>query len=152
MKNLALGDQIQMGKNATMAWGQITSQPFIPKTAGDVGALPSNSPRLTWIGSDGIYTGWIDADNITTGTLSADRISTEISRVNKDLYLGTSYQSSSSLAFVGIGGIAAHDNNLYFSAMEGIVFQTPTFFSTVLFTGDADFSNANVTGIKVRLG
>lgn len=151
---LLVGEQIQMGSNATISWGQVTSQPFIPQTASDVGALPSNSQRLTWIGPTGIYTGTIDANNITTGTLSADRISTNISQVNKTLQLGAIAETGKAIIF---GSSAAIENplntdtikigcaaNILFYAPYGIGFQNGT--------GTIDFSNVTVTGIKARLG
>ena len=73
---LLVGEQIQMGSNATISWGQVTSQPFIPQTASDVGALPSNSQRLTYIDQYGIYTRSIEAEQILAGTLTGFLIKT----------------------------------------------------------------------------
>jgi hypothetical protein len=77
-----------MGANATITWGQVTSQPTIPKTAADVGARAS-----TWVPAYTDITGtkppanadntssvvgnkltYIDANGIYTGTLTANQI------------------------------------------------------------------------------
>jgi hypothetical protein len=50
--------------------------------------------------------------------------------VANSLSLGGGYKTYSSLSFDGIGGIDAHDDVLYFSAMAGIVFETYTDFDT----------------------
>lgn len=41
---LVVGDNVAMGANATISWGQVTNQPTIPKTAADVNARPD-----TWM-------------------------------------------------------------------------------------------------------
>lgn len=64
IENLVVGTNVQMGENAVISWNQITDQPFIPQTAADVGALPVNSPKLTYISPTGIYTGVITANQI----------------------------------------------------------------------------------------
>lgn len=71
-----------MGSNAYISWWKVTEQPFIPQNAADIGALPTNSPRLTWIGPDGIYTGWIDAEKISAGTITGALIKTSSSMQN----------------------------------------------------------------------
>lgn len=63
-----------MSENAKISWSQVSDKPYIPQTASDIGALPNNSPRLTYIDAYGIYTGTISANQITAGTISADRI------------------------------------------------------------------------------
>lgn len=73
---LKVGEQIEMGSNAYISWGQVTEQPFIPQNAADIGALASDSPRLTYIDKDGIYTNFIDATQILAGTLIGFKIKT----------------------------------------------------------------------------
>ena len=74
IETLVVGKNVQMGKNAYISWDQIKDQPYIPKTASDIGALPANSPKLTYIDAYGIYTGTINANQITAGTISGDLI------------------------------------------------------------------------------
>lgn len=71
IEDLVVGSNVIMGPNASLSWAQITNRPTIPQTAEDVGALPFNSPRLTYIGPTGIYTGTIEADQINATSLSA---------------------------------------------------------------------------------
>lgn len=74
IETLVVGENVQMGENAYISWNQIEDRPYIPQTASDVGALPANSPKLTYIDAYGIYTGTINADQITAGTISGDLI------------------------------------------------------------------------------
>ena len=80
---LVVGDNIQMGPNATISWGQVEDQPFIPDT-----------DFITTITEDTIMTTNIYARNLTvsaaniSGVLQADQITTEISRVNRYLEVG----------------------------------------------------------------
>jgi len=71
IEDLVVGSNVIMGPNASLSWAQITNRPTIPQTAEDVGALPLNSPRLTYIGPTGIYTGTIQANQINAASLSA---------------------------------------------------------------------------------
>lgn len=74
IETLVVGKNVQMGENATISWSQVSNKPSIPQTASDVGALPANSPKLTYIDAYGIYTGTINANQITAGTISGDLI------------------------------------------------------------------------------
>lgn len=83
VSNLEVGKNVTMGTGARISWAQVTSQPYIPKTASDVGAKPVTYSayddigwgRLTEITSAGVYTGSITADQINAGYISANRIS-----------------------------------------------------------------------------
>lgn len=74
IETLVVGKNVQMGENAYISWNQIEDRPYIPQTASDVGALPKDSPKLTYIDAYGIYTGTINANQITAGTISGDLI------------------------------------------------------------------------------
>ncbi|MGG3987530.1 phage tail protein [Bacillus smithii] len=76
IENLVVGTNVQMGANATISWNQVGNKPFIPQSASDIGALPANSSKLTYISSSGIYTGTISADQIYGGTISGVRFNT----------------------------------------------------------------------------
>ena len=75
MNDFLVSHNVQMSENAKISWSQVSDKPYIPQTASDIGALPNNSPRLTHIDANGIYTGTISANQITTGTLDASKIS-----------------------------------------------------------------------------
>lgn len=60
IETLTVGSNVQMGPNAYIAWGNVTSQP----SAADLGGLMGNSPKLTYIGPTGIYTGTLTAGQI----------------------------------------------------------------------------------------
>jgi phage minor structural protein len=64
IETLEVGRNVVMGANATISWSQVSNKPFIPQTASDVGALPANSPKLTYIDAYGVYTGTVQANNI----------------------------------------------------------------------------------------
>jgi hypothetical protein len=42
IEELVVGGNVQMGPSATISWGNVTNQPFIPATAADVGARPND--------------------------------------------------------------------------------------------------------------
>ncbi|MBP7223432.1 MAG: hypothetical protein KBA50_09305 [Sedimentibacter sp.] len=86
--------------------------------------------------------------DIIGGTINIDTDA----RVGRNLYLGRGYQYSASISFDGIGSIEAEDNNLYFSAMEGMVFEagSPVSFNDAVFFDDyVDFSGAYVDGLDI---
>ena len=160
---LVVGVNVAMSPSATISWSQVTNKPYIPQTASDIGALPVNSPRLTYIDSSGIYTGTINANQITAGTISANRISGGTlsgvminvdtdAKVGNNLYLGD-YSS---------GGVR---KSLYFNNMANITggfgfvgadmeVSADTFYfgTTKVVFGDStgynrttvDFTNANI--------
>ena len=64
MNDLLVSQNVQMGANASISWNQVSNKPFIPQKASDVGALPINSPRLTYINANGVYTGTVQADKV----------------------------------------------------------------------------------------
>jgi hypothetical protein len=150
---LVVGDNIAMGPNAVISWGQVTSPPFIPQTPEDLQALALDSPMLTWIGPTGIYTGSLTANQITAGTIDAAYISTNISQVNKNLSLGAGFQSQSSISFDGNGGIDAYQGVLEFNALGGMDFLGTTSFETyVYFNGPVDFSSATINDFVKVMG
>lgn len=92
VNNLVVGTNVSMG-NATISWDNVTNQPFIPTTASDIGAMPSDAdisytilkdkPYIpleytdtkalaAWAASG--YATYIDANGVYTGTMVADRI------------------------------------------------------------------------------
>jgi len=51
-EELVVGSNIAMGPNASITWPQVTSQPFIPSTAADVGARPNTwTPSASEVGA-----------------------------------------------------------------------------------------------------
>lgn len=62
---LIVGDNIQMGANATISWANVESKPTIPTTASQVGAISS-----TYIDANGVWTGYINASKINSGTIN----------------------------------------------------------------------------------
>jgi len=74
---LIVGTNITMGANATITWGQVTSQPFIPSSASDVGALSTTwanglSSLPTFITSTKITQTTIESPNIIGGTITSN--------------------------------------------------------------------------------
>ena len=76
------GTNLMFGSGVSLSWGQITSQPTIPTTAAQVGALPvgtfiptqyTNAQALAaWVASG--YKTYIDANGVYTGTLTANQV------------------------------------------------------------------------------
>lgn len=94
IESLEVGKNVIMGANATISYGQIYNKPYIPQSASDIGALPTNTPYLTYITSSGIYTGTLSANQINAGYISANRInggtiSGVTINVTTDLYVGS---------------------------------------------------------------
>jgi len=87
IETLEVGRNVIMGANATISWNQISNKPYIPQTASDIGALPVNSPKLTYIDAYGVYTGTISANQIYGGTITGVTIN-----VNTDLRVGNTIQ------------------------------------------------------------
>jgi len=72
---LIVGTNITMGANASITWGQITSQPFIPVTASDVGAVAVNSYVTTlpnFIQSTKITQTRIESPEIVGGSIASN--------------------------------------------------------------------------------
>ena len=69
---LIVGTNITMGPYAVISWDNVSHQPFIPVDAADVGALPVDSARLTYITSTGVYTGRVSAQDVVLGDTSAN--------------------------------------------------------------------------------
>jgi phage minor structural protein len=69
-------DQLYIDSSGTihLVGGVIDWNSVSAPSATQVGALSSDSPKLTYIGSDGIYTGTLSADRINGGTINADVI------------------------------------------------------------------------------
>jgi len=129
------------GDNGSISFVDLSNKPFIPSTASEVGALPDN----TYIPTTA------DITTITKNYVQTPNLITNIGYVNKDLHLGLGYKTSSSLSFDGIGGIDAHDNSLYFSAMTALVFNTGVSINNgAYFAGSVDFSSATVTGLDPK--
>jgi hypothetical protein len=125
---LVVGDNIQMGPNATISWGQVEDQPFIPDT-----------DFITTITEDTIMTTNIYARYLTvsaaniSGTLEAHQITSDISRVNWSLEVGAPNESGEVILY-GSGGtsgsvirgtrwgldIMAWDGDIYMSAWDNI--------------------------------
>ena len=96
---LVVGDNISMGPNAYISWNQVTSQPFIPQDASDIGAISS-----TYIDANSVYTGKIYANKIVGGELTATNYIQIGNRDNadKNLYMYTS--SGFNVNFSAFGG------------------------------------------------
>jgi hypothetical protein len=130
---LIVGDNIVMGPNAVISWGNV-----------------SGRPNTTYIDGNGIYTGEITADQITAGTISADYISTDISQVYRLLSLGSGNRNANAgITFNGIASIDADkdSDNLSISARGFIEFDSTISVGDANFFGDVDFSYADVYGL-----
>lgn len=147
VNELIVGDNIQMGANAYIAWNNVTSKPNIPSKASDVGALPTNWVGTTYIDANGVYTGTIVANQINTVGLASERI----------------YKQNSPFNYAVIGGnwadlILYNQNGEYFRIVDGIdgtgAFRCSgrsflSFSSTgAQPLGSWNFSNCNVTGLS----
>jgi hypothetical protein len=76
---LEVGKEIKMGINAQISWEQVTSQPFIPSTAADVGALPDNTyiPTVpSYIKSTYIDSITVQSPTVIGGTVVGSTIKT----------------------------------------------------------------------------
>lgn len=117
IENLVVGGNVTMGPNATISWGQVTSQPFIPDTN-----------FITRITEDTIQTTNVIARNLVvssaniSGILTADQITTNISEVADVLYVGGArYDGTIVLAsnFTD-GSISFNGESIRIDAMSGV--------------------------------
>jgi len=88
----ALAGKLKFRGDIIMEGGSISWSDVNAPTPDDVGALPADSPRLTWIGPTGIYTGTINANQINTESLSA--ISANLGTVTAGQIIGVSINSA----------------------------------------------------------
>jgi hypothetical protein len=142
-----------MGPNAFISWQNVTQQPFIPQTAADVGALATSSPKLTYIGPNGIYTGVLSANQINAGQIAAQYINTANLAPEKIYQVG----SPNNFAVMGgtYGDMALYYNNAeYFriyNAQTSAYFQYKNNFfmnfdnNFVYARNSWDFSNATIS-------
>lgn len=122
IETLEVGKNVIMGENATISWNKVTDQPFIPETASDVGALPDDSLKLTYIDENGIYTGTISADQIYGGTITGITIQTSSDADNEGIKLsGTQFKSNSvnvgSFLTIDEGSLKINNVNNYNSSV-----------------------------------
>lgn len=92
IEDLVVGSNVTMGPNASISWSNVSSKPFIPQTAGDVGAVANNQQavfntltnngnlRGLFMNSGNLY---INADYINGGTITGVNIN-----VNSNLRMG----------------------------------------------------------------
>lgn len=147
-----------MGANATISWGQVTSQP----TAAQLGGVMEYSPRLTHITSTGLYTGMISADQIKAGMIDAKYINTI------DLAAEKIYQKGYSENYIKVGGSYGdlelnYNGRNYFTIYNGIDYVTlkhlgrdclkfAGFTDSTVPQGTWDFTEANVKGVTAVFG
>lgn len=78
---LEVGKNIKMGTNAVISWEKVSNKP----TPQQLGALPANTPKVTKIDNNGVYTGTVKADQITGNEISGKTIKT--SNTNEHLHM-----------------------------------------------------------------
>lgn len=165
MNDFLVSHNVQMSENAKISWSQVSDKPYIPQTASDIGALPNNSPRLTYIDAYGIYTGTINANQIIAGSISADmirggtlsgvtiNIDTDAT-IGRPLYLTGSgersvvFKSGAIITTVpyGYAGLEISASDLFMRSGNVYIGTNPY---TVYLSGNVDFSNATVKGLNV---
>lgn len=149
---------VQMGKNATLSWNQVTSQP----NAAALGGIMANSSRLTHIDANGVYTGTLTADQIIAGRISSDYIDTS------NLAAEKIYQKGYPANFIKVGGQfgdleLSYNGNNYFTIYNGVDYVSLKHFgneylrmsgaaSAAIPVGKWDFSSAIVTGVTAVFG
>lgn len=160
IEDLVVGGNVRMGENATISWGNVTNQPYIPRTAIDVGALASSSPMLTNITSNGIYTGTINANQINAGKINAALIDTtnlaaqkiyQQGYSNNYAIVGGSY-GDLKLYYAGVNYFTVYNNidsvSLQHNGKDYLVFSSVTGYSHP--KGTWDFSTTNVIGLVAK--
>lgn len=65
IEELIVGQNVQMGPNATISWQQVTNQPNIPATPSDIGAIAANDPKLSKLNNIGEYIGQLSQGQVT---------------------------------------------------------------------------------------
>lgn len=115
IEDLVVGGNVTMGPLAYITWGQVGEQPFIPTTAGDVGALPAN----TYIPSTA------DITTITANYIATPNLITNIARVNSTLQLGDTLSTGRSIIFGSSASISnpVGTENIRIGAFWGIDLQ-----------------------------
>jgi hypothetical protein len=79
IEQLEVGTNVTMGPNASISWSQVSSRPYIPSTAADVGAIPS-----TYIDAYGVFTPMVYASNLY-GTAISGKTLENVSGYTKSL-------------------------------------------------------------------
>ena len=136
---LIVGDNIAMGPNAVISWGQVDGR-----------------PNTTYIDENGIYTGELTAEQITAGKISADMIDTTNLYAERIKQHG--YPNNYGVIGGPLGGLALYQNNdhyfsVYKGALEAYFWAAGNTFLSSSDNGtyaydDWDFSLASVSGIR----
>ncbi|MGH0950792.1 hypothetical protein [Bacillus mycoides] len=78
---LEVGKNIKMGANAIISWDKVSNKP----TAEKLGALPVNSPKITKIDNNGVYTGTVQTHQLIGNEIIGKTIKT--SNTNEYLHM-----------------------------------------------------------------
>ncbi|MNW34048.1 Prophage endopeptidase tail [compost metagenome] len=125
IEDLVVGGNVKMGPNATISWGQVSNQPYIP-------VLPSYIQQ-TKIGST-----YIESPTISAGTMSATKINgaeirggsitsnttidvtTDLKVGNNIIFMDAQSSAPQTIVFPGRGSITFKTNGLVISGFSGI--------------------------------
>ena len=74
--NLKVGNEIQMGEDATISWYNVNNKPNIPTDTGHLtnGAGYQNANQVTTITKNTVNTAYVNALNVTAGSVRAENI------------------------------------------------------------------------------
>ncbi|WP_150131582.1 hypothetical protein [Paenibacillus sp. BIHB 4019] len=111
LETLYVGKNVFMAPEARISWTQVTEQP----NAAQLGGVMTNSPKMTYIDANGVYTGTVSANQINAGKIRSQYIDVEDLKVNR---IYREYNDSSGylqLSEVGAAGQSFGDLELWFS-------------------------------------
>ena len=96
---LTVGDNVIMGANAAISWGQVTGQPFIPTQYTDAMAL--TKINATYIDVNGVWTPNVYAQNINTLFAKISTAQIDSLTVGSNVGLGTAKDAAGVTTIVG---------------------------------------------------
>jgi phage minor structural protein len=136
---LVVGENVAMGENAYLSWGNITDQPTIE----DLGGLSEDSPQLTYIDSSGVYTGLVSTNQLIAGTSKITTAMIENLVVGSNVTMGSnaylSWNNVINQPFIPTSA----------DQIGGITTGNPRFThitSTGIYTGDISATTGTFTG------
>lgn len=149
IEDLVVGGNVQMGADATISWKNVNNQPFIPSTASDVGALPSDTEipddaYITRISKNAITTEFINAKDISAKRIVSNDGNSTFTATSDGVTLNAFSSEQLAIGHDGITGwnIGTAGEPLYIggkgSSKNWVHFET-----------DVVFTNANVRGLNI---
>jgi hypothetical protein len=156
IETLTVGDNVEMGPNATISWSKVTERPSIPSQYTDAMALDAweNSDYATYIDANGVYSGSFNGGMFNVNPTGSSSLPSGITIGG---YYGSGWIGQALQIKYEPGGDGGFPGTVFSSSGDvPVVFGLEAIFesyvrfrssSDVDFQGSVDFTGATVTGL-----